>query len=239
MEQKIYSITFGNINYNEHLKRIEKEMDQFKIIEKKFIYTDNDLINYTDFWNKHGDFIINNQHKGYGYWLWKAYLIKKTMKEINDNDIIVYTDAGCEWNINGYKRFQEYINILNNSESNILSFHLEHLEKTWTKMDLINELNAYDKLNTLQMVGGIFLIKKSEKTVAFIEEWCNLMCNYHFLDDSPSILPNDPSFIEHRHDQSCFSLLCKKYGSIVLKDETNRYIWQKNEYTNFPIYRKL
>ena len=203
-----------------------------------FIYTDKDLINYTDFWNKHKDFIQNN-HRGDGYWIWKPFLIKETIKNIKDGDILIYTDAGCEWNINGFKRFQEYINILNNSENNILSFHLEHLEKTWTKMDLINELNAYDKLNTLQLVGGIFFIKKCEKTVAFLEEWYNVMCNYHFIDDTPSILPNDPSFIEHRHDQSCFSLLCKKYGSIVLNDETNRNIWHKNEYDKFPIYRKF
>ena len=36
--------------------------------------------------------------------------------------------------------------------------------------------------------------------------------NYHFIDDSPSIYINFSCFVEHRHDQSIFSLLTKKYN---------------------------
>ena len=37
--------------------------------------------------------------------------------------------------------------------------------------------------------------------------------NLQFLvDDSPSVLANAPNFVEHRHDQSVFSLLTKKHN---------------------------
>jgi hypothetical protein len=237
---QIYFITFGgpNKNFHDAVNRICSEAEQIKIFDKIIGYTEQNLMDDKKFWNKHGNFITNNQ-RGYGYWFWKSYLTKKTMKEMNDNDILVYADAGCTINSNGKQRLLEYFDIVNNSEFGTLSFSLEHLEKTWTKMDLINELNAYDKLNTLQLVGGIFILRKCNNTINLIKEWYKLMCNYHFINDTPSILPNDPSFIEHRHDQSCFSLLRKKYGSIVLNDETNRHIWHKNEYANFPIYRKF
>ena len=42
----------------------------------------------------------------------------------------------------------------------------------------------------------------------FLIYYC-IATNYHFIDDSPSILKNDNSFSEHRHDQSIFSLLIK------------------------------
>ena len=48
-----------------------------------------------EFWNNHSEFILANK-RGYGYWLWKPYLIMKTLEQMNDNDILVYADCGCE-----------------------------------------------------------------------------------------------------------------------------------------------
>ena len=51
-----------------------------------------------------------------------------------------------------------------------------------------------------------------KETVDLVNEWYNISCNYHMIDDTPSIIPNVGSFKEHRHDQSIFSLLTKKYN---------------------------
>ena len=40
--------------------------------------------------------------------------------------------------------------------------------------------------------------------------------NYRFVDDSPSRVPNAPSFKEHRHDQSILSLLLKQANVAVM-----------------------
>ena len=40
----------------------------------------------------------------------------------------------------------------------------------------------------------------------------NIGCNYHLIDDTPSLLENTVDFREHRHDQSIYSLLLKKYN---------------------------
>ena len=71
------------------------------------------------------------------------------------------------------------------------------------------------------MIATIFIIKKCPHSVELVEKWYDIMSNhYHLIDDSPSFLPNDHSFVEHRHDQSVFSLLRYKYGSHVIDDET-------------------
>ncbi len=74
------------------------------LFNKIYSFTEQDLINDSDFWNKHKDFILKNK-RGYGYWVWKPYLISKILKEINDNDILLYLDAGCELNVNGKDYF--------------------------------------------------------------------------------------------------------------------------------------
>ena len=44
------------------------------------------------FWENHSSFIENNK-KGYGYWLWKPYIIKKTLEKMKKGDILLYLDV--------------------------------------------------------------------------------------------------------------------------------------------------
>ena len=85
-------------------------------------------------------------------------------------------------------------------------------------------------LETVQYVGGVFLIKKTEFTrglMQFIKTF--IKENPTLIDDSPSLVPNDPTFIEHRHDQSLFSILRKCNGDkvfVIPRDET----WRGNDF---------
>jgi len=67
-------------------------------------------------------------------------------------------------------------------------------------------------LSSEQHQGCILLINVNSKTRSFINEWYELGCDYHNIDDSPSIAKNSNVFREHRHDQSIYSLLFKKYN---------------------------
>jgi len=236
-EQKIYFQSFGNSNYYGALERIKNQAIRFGVFDKLFIYNDNHLKYDRHFWGNHGSFIVKNP-RFYGYAIWKPYLMLKTFESMNDGDILLYCDAGCELNVKGKQRFLEYIDIVNSNDKSILCFQLEHIEKRWNKMDLIHKLNAHDLINARQILSGISFWKKTEKTIRFLREWYDLSCNYHLIDDSPSILKNDPVFCEHRHDQSVFSLLCKKYGANVLDDETYYADWPKHKYIDKPILAK-
>ena len=188
------------------------------------------------FWNTHKEFILSNP-RGYGYWLWKSFIILKTLESIEENDILVYTDAGCTLNINGLNRMNEYFDIVKQSKYGILSFELPFFEKQYTKMDLFKNMNLNNNefLNSKQLLASIIFFRKCEKTIKLVEEWYEICCNYHLIDDSHSFLPNDSSFIEHRHDQSVFSLLAKKYGTEILPDETYFNTFD-TEGINYPIW---
>ena len=215
----VYFVTFGGPSpeYHNAVKRICGEAKQFQLFTRIFGYTDLYLKNDTEFWSRHGEFISSNS-RGYGYWIWKSYLIKQQFAAMNDGDVIVYADAGCTLNVRGKARLLQYIDMC---DRGIVSFQSPHIEKEWTKGDLSQYLGASQSdLSSGQFVGGIFLIRKSKSTVDLVDRWYDACCNYRLLDDSPSIVPNDPNFKENRHDQSIWSLLRKQYTGMVLSEET-------------------
>lgn len=229
-----YFISFGDKKYQNSINRINQQANDIGLFDKVIVYTDEWLKEQSEFWDLHKDFIENNP-RGYGYWLWKSYITKKTLSIMSDDDILCYADAGCTVNKNGSKRMLEYFDILNNSRYGILSFEVEHPEYRWVKMDTFKTLGGNDShINSLSLMAGCFLLRKCVHSVELIDKWYKYSCDYHLIDDSPSILQNIPEFVENRHDQSIFSLLRKIHGTEILKDEVDHCYHTQNP--NFPIW---
>ena len=210
---KTIFVTFGGPDkYYDALERICSQALEFKLFDEIIGYTDKDLKQDAEFWEKHGAFIETNS-KGYGYWIWKSYIHYKLIQRIDEGDIVVYADAGCELRIRRISRMLEYFDILKESSSGIIGLTLGFDERHWTKMDTFAELDCQEFFNDkYQVIATAFIYKKCANTCSIMEKWYNNCCNPHLLTDEPSILPNDSGFIEHRHDQSIFSLLMKKHG---------------------------
>ena len=89
-------------------------------------------------------------------------------------------------------------------------------ERKYSKGDLLDFFNFYNNTSvteTPQYMAGCFFIKKSKRSMSFINEWLDIFNKrFDLVDDTVSKLENLNGFLEHRHDQSVFSLLCKKYN---------------------------
>jgi hypothetical protein len=230
MIENINIVFYGDQNFSRARQRFNSEVVNFGF-KKIFNFGPENLPE--EFLKENGNFIKNNKRGG-GYWLWKSYLIKHVMGFLNKNDFLLYVDVGCTLNKNGLNRFNEYIEMVN--EKNILTFQMPHLERTWTKQNLITYLNCNypEVVNSGQIIGGISFFKKNFLTENLINDWyktCNLKWT---IDDSPSTEANHPEFIEHRHDQSVFSLLVKKNNLFRISDETYHENW--NQAKNIPIH---
>ena len=114
-------ITFGNKPYYNNVVRICDESKNMRLFNEIYGYTDKFLKMDSEFWNKHGDFIEKNP-QGYGNWLWKPYLIKRELEKSKENDIIFYCDASFKINEKGKRRLHEYIDMLNTSETGLITF---------------------------------------------------------------------------------------------------------------------
>jgi hypothetical protein len=212
MSKKTVFVTFGGgeQNYVDAAIRISKQAYSTRMFSKIFTYTLDFLKQDPEFWVRHSDFIMNNP-RGCGYWLWKPYIIMKTLEQLNDGDIIFYADGGCEFNAIRNKQMPRMFRAV--SFDKMICSSTQHRENEWCKMDLIVELgmNEPNYLHSVQFQASSIIIEVCDKTRQFIKEWYELCCIYHFIDDTPSVIPNCANFIEHRHDQSVFSLLFKKY----------------------------
>ena len=226
-------LTFGShnggihANYIDAAVRLANQVKELKLFDEIIVYTGNNLKEDTEFWNKHGEFILNNR-RGFGYWLWKPYIIKKTMENMNEGDILLYLDGGCEFEIEE-KEWLEYCIEKVKTDKIVITDTRDQLENKWNKMDLIEKLNMNDDkyLNTLQNAATMSMYYICKETRDLVNEWYDLCCDYHNIDDSPSIKKNLETFIEHRHDQSVFSLLIKKYGiysDVKLDDNDDKCI---------------
>lgn len=212
---KTYFITFGagSDNYYEAGERLKKQAEDINLFDKIIFYTDENLKADEEFWNKHHDFIEKNK-RGYGYWIWKPYIIRKTMNEMNDGDILLYLDCGCEIDSNKKDEMTDLFEIVKKDHIFGSFVDVMWIEKQFNKMDLLLKLDMLDDkyLNSKQRQGGAVLYFINDKIRNFVNEWYNLAVEYTNIDDSPSHASNFECFVEHRHDQSLFSLLTKKYN---------------------------
>lgn len=215
---RINFITFGSHgSYIDAVNRLVGQAKNLNIFTEIKGYTSQNLQDDEYFSNKHGNF-INNNRRGFGYWIWKPYIIKQQMDKMEDGDVLFYIDVGCELGIENRDKLIDCIKLVKMNKTNkiMATNSVGQIEIKWCKKDLLvkNKMDNEAFLNSIQIQSGIILLLVCQETRELLEEWYDISCDYHNIDDSPSITTNYESFIEHRHDQSVFSLLAKKYKLI-------------------------
>ena len=232
----IHLITYGDNKYINSKKRLYKQAGDTGWFDTITLYGPDDL----DKAYKEKFANILNKPRGGGYWIWKSYIIKKKLQEINDGDILIYLDAGCSINKHGEKRFHEYIKLLNSSDSGCLSFYMEaDTERTLT----VNEIFEYfgigkdDSLRTsFQLVGGIRIMKKNNNLIKMInleEKTCYdnpLLFTDHYNKNQESY------FKDNRHEQSIFSIIRKMNNPLLLPDETYKIPFGEGNSLKYPFW---
>lgn len=215
---RIIFMSFADSKYAPMLKRIKTEASDSHFFSEVRIFSERDF--EEDYKRKYKE---RFKQRGFGYWMWKSYMVRRVLKEMNDNDILVYSDSGCTINANAKKRFEDYISHVKQVQSGILVFaQMKLLESAYTKADLFAYagcMNEPSITSTPQFLGGIFLIRKCQQSVEFVEKWYDLSHNhFSLITDEPSKINNFPDFIEHRHDQSALSVLVKPYKPYIIDD---------------------
>jgi hypothetical protein len=160
---KVILCSFADSRISPTLDRLKKQAVETGFFDEIFFYNENDFDK--NFLNQNRK-ILKPTVRGYGYWIWKPYIIKKTLSSIDDEDILLYIDAGSYLNKNGKERFFEYINIVKKNESGLLTFELNgdaFKEKYWTKGDLFDYFNVRNNIeitNSLMRDASTFFLKK-------------------------------------------------------------------------------
>ena len=160
--------------------------------------------------------VLSEAHPGLGYWLWKPLVIRECLTSVAGADqVLLYLDVGCEINANRFALRRLRSRIAWVRDSHVLAEQVSGSEERWSKRDLLQLLDPGDQWRYSPQVSATWILfRMGAEARDFVETWIDicLLSNFHFLDDSPSILPENDAFMEHRHDQSIMSLLYKERG---------------------------
>lgn len=256
---KIFLLAFASRDLKRSIERLQLQAQNSKFYDGIKIFDDNFFDEDMKIMIK--NLLKNKKKRGYCYWIWKPYFILKVFRKINYGDIVNYMDIGCHIVKENSKRFYEYIDMISNEKTWLLPFQYKALdlelyndfnfpnreEYKFTKSDLLNYfgfLNNKSITETPQYWAGSFFIKKTDTSIKFIDEWLNIFHErFDLVDDTPSKIKNHNDFIENRHDQSVFSILCKKNNldSVSAYEcdwalSNNKRTWRHNK--NGPILAK-
>ena len=198
------------------------------LFDKVISYSPKDI--EPDFFKK--NIKILNQKKGNGYWLRKPYFIKKTLDALSFGDFLFYCDSGSYF----IRAIDPLINILTKNGQDLMVFKMMNIERVWTKRDAFILMGCDDTKysESGQRLASFSLWKKSKFTMDFINEFLFFAQDERIITDIENQCGylNYPGFKEHRHDQSIFSLLTKKYNLPAYRDPSQFGNKEKQYYTN-------
>ena len=224
-KKNIFLCSFASPDLYVSRLRFKYQLDEFGY------YDDYKIFSYSEVPDEAKKFIQlckkERDLRGFGYWIWKPLIIKKYLQNLPENAILHYCDIGSVFNNHIQTKKEMFDDLINQCLiNNIVAFNYSEphnidkdlaykilYEYQFTKNDLFEFYNikqASDIYNSPQYSAGSFFIKKCSFSFEFIEKWLEpFRKGKQLVDNSKSFLKEHDDFVEHRHDQSVFSLLCK------------------------------
>lgn len=210
-------MSYGDENYASPLQFLKETAVSSSFFDEVKIFCQDDIDQ--GFKTHFGDGFFSKP--GGGFWVWKPYFIKKMMGEIEEGDVLVYCDAGCMINRLGKDRFEQYLLLLEHTKTGTVNFELPHLEFEYTKQEVFDFFNSTKLAKlTRQLQATTLLFKNCEPARIMVNEWLEVAKNQTDLFTDEEHLVQRKAFVAHRHDQSVFSVIRKKFGVTTLPDET-------------------
>ena len=230
-----YFITYGDDKYINSKNRIAQEAKNMNIYDNIIVFGPNDLPSELPDMTKK----VLSLPRGGGFWIWKPIIIKHTLDKINEDDILVYADAGCYMNKYGTQRMNEYFEYVSDKQANkpFIRFYMDFIQEyKYTSSAILKYFNVFNNDNIKQSgqyVGGVQIIRKCDTSIKIVNEWYNIAITQPLLfTDFYNNIERHIDFVDNRHDQSIFSIITKLNNQYVytIKDETYPY----ND--KYPIY---
>ena len=209
----IYAINYADANFEKARKFNTKTAYSKGKADKVIEYSPSDLDEEFVKKNK----ILSNK-RGAGLWLWKPYVILKTLKQINEGDYLFYCDAGAIY----VNKIQYLIDCMEKYQQSVMVFELPLLSRQFTKKETFY-LIGFDDYEQNQILGGYILLKKNNFSEFFVSEWLRYCEDERIISPEyfcPEIKEFD-DFVAHREDQSILSILVRKHNLSVFRDPSD------------------
>jgi hypothetical protein len=199
-------VTYSDQNMTISRKKCIESFAYYYIMQDLSIHEwDREMIEQTEFYQMNRE--ILDTPRGSGLWAWKSYIIYKAMLDMEDGDILIYSDAGIEF-INSV---QHIIDVM---DQDVFLFGNNWNHVDWCKKDAIDSMlgGAWVDENEKQVQASVIFIRISERSKRIIKTWLCWCMMPNLIDDSKSAEPDYDEFREHRHDQALLTNVAIMYG---------------------------
>lgn len=208
---KIHFVTYANDKFALAKRRLLKQAQEFGVFDTVTGYGPEDLPE--EFKLKYCD--ILKEQRGGGYWIWRPYVFQNILHKIDDGEIVLFLDAGCNLNDSGKANFFKYLKLFESSEFGLISFKYTSdffQQKKWTVKEIFDYFDVAVNSpigNSPQYSGGIIFLKKNPHSLEFVRAFYDVLDNapYLFTDKFNTSDQQIESFRENRHDQSISTML--------------------------------
>jgi hypothetical protein len=144
--------------------------------------------------------------RGYGYWIWKPYLILKTLRK---HSAVFYSDL--DYTLLNQDRL---IALLGDSKQLLIELEPFHLNKYYIKRDCYYFMGAdsIEYYDLIQAEAGLQYWTNTPENINILSRILGFCMNRAIISDDPNIcgLDNLTEYRgDHRHDQAIVSI-CKK-----------------------------
>ncbi len=157
--------------------------------------------------------------RGAGLWLWKPWAVLSTLEEVPDGSIVVWIDAAAHF----AGPTSLLTSLMESHDVDLWIMGEGFTEGSFTKRDALVALglDTDETRRSAQRFASCFAVRRTEFGISFAREYLEACCDRAVISDDPNTcgLANYPEFIDHRHDQSVFSLLSKRHGVPVVPNE--------------------
>lgn len=236
----IVAINYSDWKYKKAQKFNSITATQKGKVDKVISYSPKNID--TEFRKKNAS--ILNQDRGNGFWLWKPYIIKKTLDSLQQNDYLIYLDSGAFYMNN----VQYLIKVMEKEKQDIMAFELPFKERHYSKRDVFICMGCDEPryTDTNQRMATMIIIKKTNRAQCFTNEWLQFAQMEDIITDAKNHMGkyNYNGFVDNRHDQSVFSILSKKYKIKAFRDPSQygrfpKLFWSRKievseDATNYP-----
>jgi hypothetical protein len=185
-------------------------LEEFEILKFNKLFPDIELIsfNYADYPE------FYNIKINAGQYAWKSAIFNEEFKNIKKNDFVIWLDAGCF-----------VVKRLNIVKFNLLIFgsyspHSQMPISELTSELTINALGLSSLKHFPMLLAGIVGLKKTKKNTNLILDWSSCSRQREI------IAPIGSNRLNHRQDQSVFSLLFYKYYRVSLFQRFIKRNWE-------------
>lgn len=240
-------ITYADVRYKESLKRLRRQARASGLFDKVVAYTPADLPPAIS-----GSSLMAFPRGG-GYWVWKPYLIVRTLAEAAEGDVVYYMDSGCtlrpqsaEWarlqeEIKHHKaiffqyrddmKYPGWEKVCTAPANN--SSRIRHWMKQSSRDYFTHYFGTDEYLDYCKIWGGFCIVKKQGPLLRTLDEWLRItLFRPDLVADAfgPDLTHEPADYNVHRHDQAIITPLIWRYGredDILVLPETSES--QKDE----------